>query len=99
MTTNVNLHGQLWSYYAKALGNYIKTFSNTEIPRHASKATASIQAVANLLIYSFSPVLILVNSSSFISFPLKIIFYISPTMICVVVVVVVLSVKNDNLLL
>ena len=58
MTTNVKLRGQLVNY-AKALRNYIK--SHTEIPRHASTATASLQAAANLLVYSFSPVLILVN--------------------------------------
>ena len=57
MTTNVKLRGQLVNY-AKALGNYIKTvdLAITEIPRHASTATASIQAAANLLVYSFSSV-------------------------------------------
>lgn len=65
------------------------------MPRHASTATASIQAIANLLVYSFSPVLILVNLFYFL--PCYDHFLpVSPTLIFVVVAVIV-SVINDNL--
>ena len=63
MTTNVKLHGQLVNY-AKAAGNYMKAVNLATrkylvmLPR---QRLLYKQAAANLLVYSFSPVLILVN--------------------------------------
>ena len=98
MTTNVKLRGQLVNY-AKALGNYIKTV-DLATRKYLVMLPRQRLLYKQLLICWFilSLLLILVN---LLFFSLLGSFFTSvQTMICVVlVVVVVLSVKNDNLLL
>ena len=99
MTTNVKLHGQLVNY-AKALGNYIKTVDLATRKYFVVMLPRQQLLYKQLLICWFIlSLLFQFLLISYISFPLRIIFYTSPTMICVVVGFVVLSVKNDNLLL
>lgn len=92
MTTNVKLHGQLVNY-AKALGNYIKTVDFAARKYLVMLPRQQLLYKQLLICWFILSLLFQFLLISYISFPPRIIFYTSPTMICVVVVVVVLQLK------